>query len=345
MAARTISVFSTCPQSKHESPRDYLNRAAAVAQWSERFGCRGILVYTDNGLVDPWLVSQHILQSTSEICPLVAVQPVYMHPYTVAKMVASMAFLHGRRLYLNMLAGGFRNDLVALGDSTPHDDRYARLTEYTRIIRDLLSSERGVTFEGTYYQVHNLKMTPPLPADLFPGIMMSGSSPAGVQAAAATGAIAIRYPRRPEDEQKDRDTPQGPSGVRVGIIARETSEEAWQTAHERFPPDRKGQVMHRVAMNVSDSHWHRQLSEMARESAGKDDPYWLGPFENYRTFCPYLVGSYERVAQELRRYIDLGHDNFILDIPPSEEELLHIHIVFQEATDGSLTPAGSAGAL
>jgi alkanesulfonate monooxygenase len=336
MATHDISIFSTCPQSKHEKPQDYLRRVATVAQWSERYGCRGILVYTDNGLVDPWLVSQHILQNTSAICPLVAVQPVYMHPYTAAKMVASMAHMHGRRLYLNMLAGGFKNDLIALNDNTPHDDRYVRLTEYTQIIRQLLSSERGVTFEGKYYNIHNLKMTPPLDPQLFPGIMMSGSSVAGAEAAAAVEAIAVKYPQRANDEQPMAETMAGPSGVRVGIIARDTTEEAWQVAHERFPTDRKGQVLHRVAMNVSDSLWHKQLSDMARESAEQDDPYWLGPFENYRTFCPYLVGSYERVAQELRRYIELGHDNFILDIPPSEDELLHINIVFQEAATGGL---------
>ncbi len=332
MNTRRISVFSTCPQSKNETAQDYLNRVASVAQWSERYGCRGILVYTDNGLVDPWLVSQHILQNTSEICPLVAIQPIYMHPYTAAKMVASMAHMYGRRLYLNMLAGGFKNDLMALNDDTPHDERYDRVTEYTHIIRELLSTDRGVTFQGRYYSVNNLKMTPAPDPELFPGIMMSGSSAAGAKAAAAVGAIAIRYPGRVDDEQQAPEST-GPSGVRVGIIARETSEEAWQTALERFPTDRKGQVMHRMAMKVSDSHWHKQLSDMAKESAERDDPYWLGPFQNYHTFCPYLVGTYERVAQELRRYVSLGHDNIVLDIPPSEDELMHINIVFQEARD------------
>ena len=64
--------------------------------------------------MDPWLVSQVILESTEQLCPLVAIQPVYMHPYTVAKMIATYAYLHDRRLFLNMLAGGFKNDLVAL---------------------------------------------------------------------------------------------------------------------------------------------------------------------------------------------------------------------------------------
>jgi len=46
------------------------------------------LIYTDNGLVDPWLIAQAMITHTERLCPLVAVQPVYMHPYAVAKMVA-----------------------------------------------------------------------------------------------------------------------------------------------------------------------------------------------------------------------------------------------------------------
>ena len=83
---------------------------------------------------NPWLVSQLIIEATERLCPLVAIQPVYMHPYSVAKMVTSLAHLYGRRLYLNMVAGGFVNDLAALNDTTPHDRRYERLVEYTTII-------------------------------------------------------------------------------------------------------------------------------------------------------------------------------------------------------------------
>src|SRR4051812_48698572 len=142
-------VFSTCPQSKG-ADSDYLDRVAEISRWSEAAGCEGMLVYTDNSLVDPWLVAQVALQSTQRLCPLVAVQPVYMHPYSVARMVASLALMHGRRIYLNMLAGGFKNDLIALGDDTPHDDRYLRTVEYTKIVFGLLRGET-VTFEGRYY--------------------------------------------------------------------------------------------------------------------------------------------------------------------------------------------------
>jgi alkanesulfonate monooxygenase len=123
------------------------------------------------------------------------------------------------------------------------------------------------------------------------------------------------------------------SGVRTGIIARDTEEEAWRIAHERFPEDRKGQIAHELAMKTSDSVWHKQLSVLAQSGNGNRTPYWLGPFQNYRTFCPYLVGSYENVANEIARYLSLGYRTFVLDIPPDEKELECIGKVFELAQD------------
>jgi alkanesulfonate monooxygenase len=332
MAGNEIRIFSTAPQSKDVASREYHQRSVDVARWSEDFGCDGILVYTDNGIVDPWQVAQIVVEHTESLAPLVAVQPVYMHPYSVAKKLATFAYLYGRRLWINMVAGGFRNDLIALDDRTPHDDRYLRLTEYTMIIRRLLEGRGPVTFEGKYYRVENLTMSPPMPEGLFPGITVSGSSESGMQAAADIGAIAIRYPKEPAEEKGVPPQAKSPVGVRVGIIARDTQEEAWRVALERFPDDRKGQLTHQLAMKVSDSLWHKQLSGKDDSTARGTSPYWLGPFHNYKTFCPYLVGTYDDVADLVGSYIGFGFDTFILDIPPSQEELEHTRTVFDKAT-------------
>jgi alkanesulfonate monooxygenase len=320
-------VFATCPQSSDHNSDDYLKRVVEVARWSEAYGCEGILVYTDNRIADPWLVSQVIIENTKSLCPLVAVQPIYLHPYSVAKMVSSFGFLYKRRLYLNMLAGGFVNDLTSLNDLTPHDQRYQRVIEYTTIIKKLCASSGPTSFEGSFYKIDNAKLGPPLAPDLQPEFMVSGSSSAGLAAARAIGAIAVKYPK-PPSEDAGATVEDTQVGVRVGIIARSTDREAWSVATERFPETRKGQITHRLAMTTSDSKWHEQLSELAEcpESA-----YWLGPFQNYKTFCPYLVGAYDRVAQEISRYLRLGYTTFILDIPPSAKELESIGKVFETA--------------
>jgi alkanesulfonate monooxygenase SsuD/methylene tetrahydromethanopterin reductase-like flavin-dependent oxidoreductase (luciferase family) len=246
----TLEVFSTCASVKTGNHKTYLGQIAAVARWSEEIGCKGILVYSENSLVDPWLVAQVIIENTHALCPLIAVQPIYMHPYTVAKMVTTLGNLYGRRVYLNMIAGGFKNDLLALNDETAHDKRYDRIREYTNIIKDLLTGSKPVSFAGEFYTVDKLKLLPALDQDLFPGIFISGSSEAGLATARA--------------------------------------------------------------------------------------PYWLIPFQNYKTACPYLVGSYERVGQELAGYIAAGYRTLILDIPPDLEELVHTRNAINKAGVQSL---------
>lgn len=330
-----ITVYSTCPPSGRLDGGAYLEQVARVAAWSDAAGCRGSLVYSDNSLVDPWLVAQVMIRATRSLRPLVAVQPVYMHPYTLAKMVATLGHLHGRGIDLNLVAGGFGNDLAALRDPTPHDRRYDRLVEYAGIATGLLAGESPVTFAGEFYAVDRLKLAPALAHGLAPAILISGSSGAGLSAARALGATAIRYPKPAGDGDDPPLSGVAAHGIRVGVIAREREDEAWEIARARFPEERKGQIARQLASKVSDSVWHRQLTEM--KPAEASGPYWLVPFQNYKTMCPYLVGSYERVAEELARYMTLGSMTFILDVPPDPDELHHTAVAFDRALDRCLS--------
>lgn len=327
--AVAVRLFSTCPPSaQYQYGGDYLRKVQQVAEWCDDAGLEGILVYTDNSLVDPWQVSQVILSSTSKLAPLVALQPVYMHPYAAAKMVTTFSYLFNRRIFLNMVAGGFRNDLIALGDCLEHDDRYDRIVEYVSIMKHLFDEPGPLTFTGDYFTVKNLSINPRIPLELVPEVFVSGTSAAGVTAARKIGATSISYPGTPSGETTSRG---GPAGIRIGIIARGESQEAWRIAHERYPIDRKGQLAHAMARRVSDSSWYEQLSELGEKSAECSSPYWLVPFRNYKTFCPYLVGSYDEVRCEVSKYIREGFQTFILDVPPSREELHHTAMVFDNA--------------
>lgn len=327
---RELEVFSACPVSLQKAGPEYLERVGDVARWSERHGCRGILVYSDNRLVDPWLVSQVIVESTTRLAPLVAVQPVYMHPYAVAKMIATFSLLHGRGLFINWVAGGFKNDLKALADPTPHDARYDRLVEYASIVRRLTDGET-VTFQGEYYEVHGLKLEPSIPPGLRPRFVLSGSSPAGKAASKELGARSVTYALPSEEPQEPPYEPGLSAGLRMGMIARPRRQDAWQAAYHRFPPDRGGVLMRDLARKVSDSHWHEHLCRVADKRSDRATPYWMVPFENYKTMCPYLVGSHEEVAHEVTDYIARGFRTFILDEPATEADLANAKVVFERA--------------
>ena len=328
----TAPRFATFPPSSFVSG-DYLDTVANVARWSEDGGCEGALIYTDNSLLDPWLVAQAVLQQTTELAPLIAVQPIYMHPYAAAKLVATLAQLYGRRVYLNLVAGGFLNDLHALDDWTDHDPRYDRIVEYATIMQRLLSGEAPVTFEGEWYRVKNLRLRPSVPPELRPGYMVSGSSAAGMATAQALGATAVQYPQPARAYPAHRAVDVSDKGIRIGIIAREDAEQAWRVAWERFPGDDRGRLTHKLAMATTDSLWHEQLSVLGEEARERRSAYWLHPFENYKTFCPYLVGSYDDVADAVAEYLALGFSTFIMDVPREQGDLIHSGVAFKRAQE------------
>ena len=114
----------------------------------------------------------------------------------------------------------------------------------------------------------------------------------------------------------------GRPAVRIGIIARDRADHAWTIARSRFPEDR----VHHVENG--------------------DSPLWMAPFHRYRTLCPYLVGTYDTIAREIGRYLSLGYETFILDVPSDPEELEHINVAFghsmnsrQSAVSDGLTPS------
>jgi alkanesulfonate monooxygenase len=312
---------------------------SAVARWSEDAGFAGILVHADNSIVDPWLVAQVIVESTERLSPLVALQPVYMHPYSAAKMLPARLSVRAASSISTSWPADSRTTSSPWTTRRRTTRRYDRAVEYTQIVKALLGTGNPVSFAGRYYVVSNLRMLPPLPQELFPEILISGSSDAGLAAASAIGATPVKYPKAPVDEHAPEE---GPAGIRVGIIAREDPNQAWRIAEERFPEDRKGQIAHALAMKVSDSQWHKELSELGAQTGGGRSLYWLRPFENYKTFCPYLVGSYDVVADEIARYLGVGFTTFILDIPPREDELRHTAVAFERARKRTEALGGAA---
>jgi len=333
-AGTELKIFTTCPVAAVDKARACVRRIENVARWSEEAGCEGILVSADDRQLDPWLVSRAVIGATDKLCPLITVQPTYAHPYTVAKTIASLGFMYGRRTYLNMVADDVANDLQALNDTIPHDQHQARLVEYARIIQALLRNDEPVTYDGAFYQVMNLRLAPPLPVELQPQVFVSGSSDAAHNAALELGATPIEssMPADTRGQQPERAPGKRGYGVRLGIITDRDEARAWLIASKRFPDGRRGQLAPPFAPKVSDARWHQPFPDPA-DSQGRSDNYWLTPLRNQQATCPYLVGSYDQIAAELARYLDDGYTTFILDEPANEEEMQQIGFTFELVTE------------
>ena len=321
-----MNVYATCARPFDAELAGYPARIADVARWTEAAGLDGLLVFTDHSAPDPWLVAQIIVERTERIVPLAAVQPSYMHPYTAARMVSTISTLYGRRVDLNMVTGGYVPHLVSLGNDRDHDARYDNLVEYGQLMLRLLDGGPVSSKDGSHYPMVDVGLRPNLPPQLRPRVFVAGTSDAAAGAAASLNATRLIYPRHLSTYEHDSLAIHG-AGIRIGIVARESSAKAWRLANKRYPPDAKAGAVREFAAALSGSQWHDELWKDSSGELPALDPYWMHPFRASTEYCPFLVGSYDEVAEQLARYLDLGGNTLILNHPWEEEDLHHARIV------------------
>jgi alkanesulfonate monooxygenase len=300
-----------------------------IIVWSDKYDATGVLLFEGNDtFVQPWLAAQVTFATTKRLSPLVAVNPIYMHPYTAAKMVSSFAYLYGRPTYLNMITGTALSYLDALNDRLDKEQRYDRLREYAQLITLLTTSVgQAVTYDGEYYKTKNVKLEPAVPAKLQPIFYIAGQSEAAAKTARAIGAVHMQM----LPAQLDAGLAAGAEGVHLGIVSRQNEEEAWRAATELYPHDAAGRRIQAFAMSNTDSVWKQRMMMASKMEDGMRPGYWLEPFRNFKADCPYFVGSRLQVAELIARLVLNGIRHIILDSPASELEFGEIDAACKEA--------------
>ncbi len=313
--ATPMYLFTVNPRST--DPRTYWSGVTRTFELSERHGFSGVLIFTGNDtFVEPWVAAQHLLMTTRHLIPLVAVNPLYMHPFTVAKLVSSFAYTYGRPTWLNLVTGAAVSYLTSIGDRSDHDTRYLRLAEYVQVLRRLWAESR-VSLDGGFYKLDKVQLLPRIPAQLAPQLLLSGQSPAARAVAREQGARCMQMLPPSLLAGLTADV----AGIHFGIITRQDEADAWAAAEQRFPASPEAQQMLELAMANTDSQWKRRLLEVATRGEPQAPGYWLEPFRNLHADCPTFVGSHRQVADLLRGLAGAGIDTIVLDLPMHEEEV------------------------
>lgn len=317
MPERRLRIFPAI--SRNPDPSKYVDEVMRIAQFGDRNGFAGILLFEGNDVaVEPWSMAQHILEHTKESSPLIAVNPIYMHPFTAARIVSSFALLYRRKVYLNMITGTATSDLRGLGDELSHASRYSRLSEFIFLMRQLLSSARPISFKGEFYETNDLLLRPQLPAALVPEFLIAGQSDDARRVAAEMDCLMMQM--LPPDLEQGIRAP----GVNFGIFAREERDQARQAAKLRFRDNLENRELLKYTLENTDSVWKRRLSEAGQDGALHENGYWLLPFLTFQADCPYLVGSYAEIGAKLRSFADKNVSTIILDVIADEQELQHV---------------------
>ena len=298
----------------------YWNHLDTISRLCAENNFTGPLLLTGNDTyVEPWIAAQSAIDRYG-VSPLVAVNPVYAHPFTVAKMVSSLAYLYGKNVFLNMVTGTSLSQHAALCDPLDHDEKYERLLEFTQIVQQLTEgSAAPVTFKGEHYSIEDLALHPPIPKELLPEYFIAGHSEKAQFVKDQTGAVGMHMLSGKLD-----DIPEGVRGIHFGLITRERDDDAWDAAEERYPEDARGQYVLEKSMKNTDSVWKKRLKFAADTEDKSDNGYWLAPFRSFQADCPYFVGGHERVKNLIVTLVRKGIKHIILEVPETEEDFAEV---------------------
>jgi len=331
---------------------DYLR---SIAVTSENLGYDGLLIPTGSSCLDPWVVAASLIPVTQRIKLLVALRTSLGQPVASARQAATLDQALRGRLLLNVVPGGDSTELAAEGVFLAHDERYAYADEYLSVWRRLLQGER-LNHEGQYFKVVNGQNFYQSVQRPYPPLYFGGSSEAAHELAARHVDAYLTWGEPPAGVaekiadvkaraiRQGRDLDQHPIrfGVRLHVIARETTGEAWAEA-DRLISKLSDEDIARSQQNFArmDSVGQKRMAALhggRRDRLEIAPNLWAGVGLVRGGAGTALVGDGPTIAARLQEYADLGVSTFVLSgYPHLEEAWRFAEIVFPHIGKGSVT--------
>jgi alkanesulfonate monooxygenase len=306
---------------------DYLGQIVRAA---EQLGFVGALAPTGAWCEDAWLTTAMLAARTERLKFLVAFRPGLISPTLAAQMAATFQRHSRGRLLLNVVTGGEDHEQRAYGDFLGKDERYQRTDEFLSVVRGLWRGER-VTLDGKHLSVAEAQLTS-LP-DPVPPVYFGGSSAPAIEVAARQVDVYLTWGEPPEAvrrkiarvrEAAAREGRTLRFGVRLHVISRDTSAEAWAQAQrllDALDPATIASVQGGLARSASEGQARMLELHGGRTDALEIYPnLWAGVGLVRGGAGTALVGGHEEVAERIEEYHAIGIDEFVLSGHPHLEE-------------------------
>ncbi|WP_148714200.1 FMNH2-dependent alkanesulfonate monooxygenase [Chitinolyticbacter meiyuanensis] len=305
---------------------------AQIAQAADRLGFEGVLIPTGRSCEDSWVVAASLAPLTERLKFLVAIRPGIISPTVSARQAATLDRISNGRLLINVVTGGDPDEQHGDGSFLTHAERYEVTDEFLRIWRGVLSGE-AVDFEGKHLTVKNAKTLFPPVQQPYPPLWFGGSSEPAKALAAEQVDVYLTWGEPPAAvaekirEVRELAAAQGRTvkfGIRLHIIVRETSEEAWKAADAliQYVTDDTIAAAQKAFARF-DSEGQRRMAELhggRRDQLEIHPNLWAGVGLVRGGAGTALVGSAEEVAALVKEYHALGIETFILSGYPHLEE-------------------------
>ncbi|MFD4710144.1 LLM class flavin-dependent oxidoreductase [Streptomyces sp. NPDC058430] len=301
-----------------------------IARAAEDLGFVGALTPTGAWCEDAWLTTAMLSQQTERLKFLVAFRPGFVSPTLAAQMASTYQRQTGGRLLLNVVTGGESREQRAYGDFLDKDARYARTGEFLEIVRGLWAGET-VDLAGEHLQVQDARLAR-LP-DPVPEVYFGGSSPVAGEIAARHSDVYLTWGEPPAQVAEKIARIRGLAekegrtvrfGIRLHVITRDTSEQAWAEADrllQGFDPATVRSVQEGLAR--SESEGQQRMLALHGGSSGSLEIHpnlWAGIGLVRGGAGTALVGSHDEVADRVEEYHRIGIDEFVLSGYPHLEE-------------------------
>ncbi|QAY75073.1 LLM class flavin-dependent oxidoreductase [Agromyces protaetiae] len=302
-----------------------------IARAVDHLGYHAVLIPTGGHNEESWVSATALSQHTRDLDYLVAFRPGLVSPTLQAQIAASFQRVSGDRLRVNVVVGGDDAEQRAFGDGVGKSARYRRAAEYLALVRRLWSGE-PVDHDGEFYRVEGAQLQR---LDTVPEIYLGGSSDEAIEVAAEHADVYLTWGEPPVQagekiaRVRARASEFGRSlryGIRLHVIARPTSEEAWRVADALVAGlDRDVVAKARASFLASASVGQRRQAELVSGGLTRDEleivpGLWAGVGLVRGGAGTALVGSFDEVAALIRDYRAQGFTEFVLSGYPHLEE-------------------------
>lgn len=305
----------------------------------DHLGFAGALFATGGGAHDAWVTAASLIPHTQRLRFIIAVHPGVMSPLMLAQKAATFDQFSGGRLVLNVVNGD-AHQLPPYGVYQDHDERYALADEYWGVWRRIMSGET-VDFDGRYVSLRGAKLNLPSTQKPYPELFFGGSSEPALKVAAKhvdtylTWGEPVAMVAEKISRVKALANAQGRSmrfGIRLNVIVRETTEEAWAAAEWLFSKmDPDVIAANRARNKGSDSVGQARMNALLEDrtpTRARDfeiaPNLWAGLSLVRNGPGTALVGDPATVAARLEEYREAGCETFILSGYPLLEEAYRV---------------------
>lgn len=307
----------------------YLRQIATAA---DRLGYYGVLLPTGKSCEDSWLVASAMVPETERLRFLVAVRPGLQPPTLAARMTATLDRLSNGRVLINIVTGGDPVENAGDGIFLSHAERYEVTREFMHAYKALLAGET-VNVSGKHIRIEGGQLLFPPVQHPHPPLYFGGSSEAAIDVAADTVDKYLTWGEPPRlvaekiDLAKIAARLRGRKlsfGIRLHVIVRETSREAWAAAESLIRHvDDETIAKAQSIFSRMDSVGQKRMSQLhggRRDQLVISPNLWAGVGLVRGGAGTALVGSPEEVAARMEEYRAIGIDTFILSGYPHLEE-------------------------